>query len=142
MKTIPSMDEVRAAQAAEKFDEALGMIRIMNKAEQEFLACAILMKPRHGAGHMEKCFSAMESLVAAGVDVNVRTERLRRTALHYAMENGCRELAAFLIENGADTQAHDELGMTPMMCAARQDKEAALAVAARALEAKPRLVRK
>jgi ankyrin repeat protein len=67
-------------------------------------------------------------LVAAGVDVNERinpdkdwrhtgySSRLRpdATALHVAVENGHFELAAYLLEAGADPNAADHIGYTAL----------------------------
>ena len=56
-------------------------------------------------------------LVAAGADVNAPS-MFSGTPLHRTIKNGNRELAAFLIEKGADLSAVDADGLTVVHCLA------------------------
>lgn len=61
----------------------------------------------------------VEELLNAGADINFFDE-LSKTALHYAVEGGHKRLVHFLLENGADVNAHlsDNIGDTPIIIAA------------------------
>ena len=62
------------------------------------------------AGNIE----AVKQHLAAGTDVNVKGGFADGTPLHYAAANGHKEIAELLIEKGADLNAKDEDGGTPL----------------------------
>ncbi len=86
----------------------------------------------HGAGHVHPYFceslctmlragrqsDAIALLMAGDFDVQYRSSR-DQTALHLAPEAGLHEVTALLIAKGADPNARDALGRTPLMSAAR-----------------------
>jgi cytohesin len=57
---------------------------------------------------------AVKQHLAAGTDVNVKGGFADGTPLHYAAANGHKEIAELLIEKGADMNAKDEDGGTPL----------------------------
>ena len=57
---------------------------------------------------------AVKQHLAAGTDVNVKGGFADGTPLHYAAANGHKEIAELLIEKGADLNAKDEDGGTPL----------------------------
>lgn len=58
----------------------------------------------------------VKELVAQGYDVNRFDEDLCLTPLHHAVRGEYSEVSRFLLENGADVNAHDEkqIGNTPL----------------------------
>ena len=62
--------------------------------------------------------SVVETLIAAGADVNVREDAYGLTPLHMAAKLGHRSLAELLIANGADIEARADDGVTPLQWAA------------------------
>ena len=57
---------------------------------------------------------AVKQHLSNGVDVNVKGGFADGTPLHYAAANGHKEIAELLIEKGADLNAKDEDGGTPL----------------------------
>ena len=53
-------------------------------------------------------------LIAKGEDVNAKSTNRQKTPLHVALKSDNEEYARFLIENGADLNAVDSLGETPL----------------------------
>ncbi|VDK18676.1 unnamed protein product [Anisakis simplex] len=62
----------------------------------------------------------LSAWVAAGVDPN-QADYDGRTALHIAVENGSKEIVEYLLKNGANPEAADKFGNTPMSRAIAQD---------------------
>ena len=64
----------------------------------------------------------LRALIAAGEDVNARSEHYGRTPLHFAADNGRADAVALLLENGADTglrtTGFGSAGWTPLHNAA------------------------
>ena len=56
----------------------------------------------------------IEVLLRHGADVNARSLKDGRTALHFAASYGCDESAQALIAAGADVGATDNYGRTPL----------------------------
>jgi ankyrin repeat protein len=60
-------------------------------------------------------------LVGAGADVNIKDSLYGKSPLHYAMDchaqRGAQEVVQFLIDNGANVNATDNNGMTPLQYA-------------------------
>lgn len=63
----------------------------------------------------------VEELIDAGADIHFFDE-LSKSALHYAVENDHKQLVHFLLQRGADVNAHlrDNAGDTPITIAAYQ----------------------
>jgi ankyrin repeat protein len=57
---------------------------------------------------------AVKQHLAAGTDVDVKGGFADGTSLHYAAANGHKEIAELLITKGADVNAKDEDGGTPL----------------------------
>jgi ankyrin repeat protein len=57
---------------------------------------------------------AVKRHLAAGVDVNAKSEVNGQTSLHTAANNGRKEIAEQLIDNGADVNAMEVWGATPL----------------------------
>jgi len=64
------------------------------------------------------------SMVARGANINLANPQSGRTPLHEAAYVGHRAIAECLLLNGADVNARDRAGMTPMELAIQGDKEA------------------
>ena len=67
-------------------------------------------------GHL----AAVETLVAAGADLNMRSAPAGCTPLHYAAVHGYSKIVAALLLGGADKNALDACGNTPVLLAARE----------------------
>jgi ankyrin repeat protein len=64
---------------------------------------------------------AVKQHLAAGVDVNAKSDKLGTTPLHYAAKRGEKEIAELLIANGADVNARGMMGWTPLSWAANKE---------------------
>lgn len=56
----------------------------------------------------------VELLVEKGVDINARDPKQGWTALHLAARDGHSDIVRFLLENGAEVDARDIFGNTPL----------------------------
>jgi len=65
-------------------------------------------------GKVEKSPEMVEKLLAKGADVNARASRDGRTPLHNAARSGYSKAAELLITAGADVNAKDKEGHTPL----------------------------
>ena len=63
--------------------------------------------------HDAKSSYMAEILIEAGAEINA-LDGLKRTPLHDAINDGRSAVAGFLLKNGADLYAHDELGQRPV----------------------------
>ncbi len=70
-------------------------------------------------GHVK----AVETLLEAGADVNVRQETYQGTPLQYAANEGHAEVAKILLKGKAKIDAVDTFGRTPLMWAAMAGKK-------------------
>ena len=61
---------------------------------------------------------AVKQHLADGADVNVKDEARGLTPLHFATQNGQKEIFELLIADGADVNAKMNNGMTPLDCSA------------------------
>ena len=89
---------------------------------------------RHGPGRIVKL------LISRAADINAQTVEQGATALHLVLSRrsngsaGCAErtetaeMVTLLVESGADTNAKDRQGLTPLQCAENQDDMEALAL--------------
>ena len=64
------------------------------------------------------CVQAARILLESGASVSA-TNEFGATALHEAVDSGSQEVAALLVERGADPNVQDGRGNTPLMLAAR-----------------------
>ena len=67
---------------------------------------------------------AVKEYLAIGTNVNAKDEAYRGVPLHWAAYRGRNEVAEFLINEGADVNAKDRHGITPLD-AARFNRETA-----------------
>ncbi len=67
----------------------------------------------------------VRTLVEAGADVNAHAGVKRCTALHMAARRGNAEVAAALLDCGADIEARDSVGDTPLRRSVNCDKAGA-----------------
>lgn len=70
--------------------------------------------------------AVVETLVAAGADLEMHNTTDGWTALHYAAAYGRDEIVAKLLSSGADKNALDNDGSTPLMTAATKGRGAAV----------------
>ena len=61
---------------------------------------------------------AIKQHLADGADVNVKDEARGLTPLHFATQNGQKEIVELLIADGSDVNAKMNNGMTPLDCSA------------------------
>ena len=61
---------------------------------------------------------AVKQHLADGADVNVKDEARGLTPLHFATQNGQKEIVELLIVDGADVNAKMNNGMPPLDCSA------------------------
>jgi truncated hemoglobin YjbI len=78
------------------------------------LYCAGNRFPRPGSPHAGQGRQIVELLVRAGADVNAARGVKRCTALHMAARRGGVSVAEALLDHGADIEARDSLGETPL----------------------------
>jgi len=92
----------------------------------------------HGAAG---CGDIVRALVRAGADVDARSDSKRCTPLHMAARRGNTEVAAALLECGADINARDKTGDTPLQRAmnCRKREVAALLASRGGLTPRPSL---
>ena len=64
---------------------------------------------------------ACEEMIKAGVDVNNTKDYHGGTPLHWAAYKGCLDACRLLIEHGADVNALDTFGDTPLSDAISED---------------------
>ena len=67
-----------------------------------------------GREHEERNIEAVKQHLAAGADVDVKGGWLGGTPLHYAVGEGRNEIAKLLIAKGADVNAKNKDGKTPL----------------------------
>ena len=67
-----------------------------------------------------RVLGATKALLAAGADVNAVSTAERLTALHAAAAKGHAKLVALLIKRGANVEAEDKAGVTPLVLAVHE----------------------
>ncbi|MHC3993902.1 ankyrin repeat domain-containing protein [Thiomicrolovo sp. ZZH C-3] len=90
----------------------------MKKGIKFFIAITVLGISMGGC--TSKCYQAGEDMQVAkdlvlNDNVNMRCDMPRRTALHYAAMQGNSKIAEYLIDNGANVNALDKKGNTPLL---------------------------
>ena len=70
------------------------------------------------AAERDNCY-AVERLLQAGADVDLRSNQEGETALMWLAEKGCRDCALALIDAGADVNSTNDSDVTTLMCAAQ-----------------------
>lgn len=74
-------------------------------------------------------YGTIKVLIAFGADVNFRKEpEISRTSLHAAASNGHAKVCSYLIDKGADLNATDATGNTPLMLAVKNHESKAYKV--------------
>ena len=61
--------------------------------------------------------NSLEEFLKAGVGVNARERLFSSTPLHFAATEGQKEITQILVTKGADVNATNKNGITPLMCA-------------------------
>jgi ankyrin repeat protein len=59
-------------------------------------------------------------LIGTGANIHATTMDIGKTALHFAAERGHEEVAAYLLENGAQVEQQDSQSYTPLMLASER----------------------
>jgi ankyrin repeat protein len=67
-------------------------------------------------GHAE----AVRVLMSRGAEINTHDPCHGQTALHVAAHQGHKEIAIYILDHGADFNAKDNQGFTPLICAAQE----------------------
>ena len=67
---------------------------------------------------IEGNIESVKQHLADGADVNVKDEARGLTPLHFATQNGQKEIAELLIADDTDVNAKMNNGMTPLDCSA------------------------
>jgi serine/threonine protein kinase/ankyrin repeat protein len=89
-----------------------------------FSATVPVREPREiFAGVSQGDASLVQQLLSSGVDVNFIGEN-QETPLHVALKNAQYEIAQLLVEEGADVNAKNSDGMTPLLFVAREPASA------------------
>ncbi len=68
----------------------------------------------------------MKLLIAQGADINVRSGGNGATPLHYAANKGALALVDLLIAGGAEVNAFDKSGWTPLKLASNHRRQAVI----------------
>jgi cytohesin len=78
----------------------------------------------------ERSLTVIRMLLSSGADINARDEQ-QQTPLHWAAQEGNKDAAELLVQNGADRTVRDSAGKTPGDCTDDDDLSALLKAAAR-----------
>jgi ankyrin repeat protein len=79
------------------------------------------MTPLHWAAQNGKLEAVAILLAVPNIQVDART-KLRETPLHFASGNGCLKIVQMLVDRGADVNAHDIEGRTPIHAAVAEKR--------------------
>ncbi|CAG0909270.1 unnamed protein product, partial [Cyprideis torosa] len=117
----PSSDERRGATAHELFcfDHAKAEVRIAVSYLWIGTEMVVRMTCLHLFALLPGYHPVVKLLLARGADPKAVTSFLNQTPLHLA---GTRETATVLIENGAEVNARDRRGQTPLHLASRRGR--------------------
>lgn len=79
-------------------------------------------RPLHSASR-RGCLKLVRLLLNHGTEVNATAGHYRLTPLHLAVDNGHEDVAKLLLANGANSNAPDWVGMTPIDVAIERGNE-------------------
>jgi hypothetical protein len=91
--------------------------------------------PSSGAVEAKVRVQMLRDLVDAGADVNAKDKKKGWSALHWAAACGAEDVGLALIHAGADVNALDGCGATPLSMVARENPQGGKGLAAALLEA-------
>jgi ankyrin repeat protein len=67
-----------------------------------------------GSISQKRGIEAVKQHLASGTDVNLISDGIEKTALHSAVQVGHKEITELLIDNGANVNAKNRIGETPL----------------------------
>ncbi len=121
---LPAASNAATVHRHARMGDAQEMQKLLSQHRSEASRYSISGKqPLHIAAIWGKTDTA-ETLLKHGAPVDGRTRALRRTPLFFAVRNQQVALAERLLAAGADPDAHDVSGKTPMRMARRGNKQA------------------
>lgn len=106
--------------AREMGPPAMADLLAADRAAAEKVAATPIVEPAD-----ERVLKEAQDFIDSGVDINARSRTDGRgwTALHRAADAGCAAAVRLLLEHGADVNAEDDFGSTPVIEAAKTASE-------------------